>query len=71
MENGLPADATTHQHMRRDLNTLTNEHDPFDYIYMMNRWAHSAGCMREFEVALSCGIQVIFEECNLPLVKFS
>lgn len=33
MKNGLPFDADTHQHMRRDLNVLTNEVDPFDYIY--------------------------------------
>lgn len=66
MENGLPADSTTHQHMRRDLNTLTNEEDPFDYIFMMERWTHSAGCWKEFEAAISCGIAVIFGENKFP-----
>ena len=70
LENGLPFDAPTHAHMRRDLNVLTNELDPFDYIFMMRRWTHSAGCMREFETAISCGIEVIFEEVDTPTIKF-
>lgn len=65
LKNGLPFDAKTHIHMRRDLNILTNEEDPFDYIFMMRRWAHSAGCYKEFETALSCGITVIFEESSI------
>lgn len=47
LKNGLPFDADTHQHMRKDLNILTNEDDPFDYIFMMRRWNHSAGCWDE------------------------
>lgn len=62
LKNGLPYDADSHSHMRRDLNILTNEEDPFDYIFMMRRWTHSAGCTKEFEDAISCGISVIFEE---------
>ena len=62
LENGLPFDADTHRHMRRDLNILTNEEDPFDYIFMMKRWTHPAGCWKEFEDAVSSGIAVIFEE---------
>lgn len=64
LKNGLPFDADTHLHMRRDLNILSNEDDPFDYIYMMRRWTHSAGCWKEFEEAVSCGIAVFFEEGN-------
>lgn len=64
LKNGLPFDADTHRHMRRDLNTLTNEEDPFDYIFMMRRWTHSAGCWKEFDDAISCGIAVIFEESS-------
>ena len=69
LDNGLPFESETHKHMRRDFNILTNEEDPFDYIYMMAGWMHSAGCRREFEVAVSCGISVIFEEI-CPTIKF-
>ena len=65
MENGLPPESTTHEHMRRDLSVLTNEEIPFEAIFMMKRWTHSAGCWKEFETAISCGIRVIFEEMNL------
>lgn len=65
LKNGLPFDAETHRHMRRDLNILTNEEDPFDFIFMMRRWTHSAGCYKEFENALACGMTVIFEEMSL------
>lgn len=43
MENGLPAEATTAQHMRRDLHELTREDEPYDSIYLMEKWNHSAG----------------------------
>ena len=62
LKNGLPFDADTHQHMRKDLNILTNEDDPFDYIFMMRRWAHSGGCKLELDTAIACGIKVVFEE---------
>lgn len=65
LDNGLPFDADTHRHMQRDLNILTNEDDPFDYIFMMRRWTHSGGCWKEFEAAVSCGIPVIFEESSI------
>lgn len=65
MKNGLPPDATTHRHMRRDLSVLTNEEIPISHIFMMKQWTHSAGCWKEIETAISCGITVIFEEMNL------
>lgn len=61
LKNGLPFDAETHRHMHRDLNVLTSEDKPFDYIYMMQRWLHSAGCKLEFDVATACGISVLIE----------
>ena len=64
LKNGLPFDADIHQHMRRDLNILTNENDPFDYIFMMKRWPHSSGCKTEMDNAIACGITVVFEESN-------
>lgn len=65
MKNGLPPDSDTHGHMRRDLSVLTNEEIPISHIFMMERWTHSAGCWKEFETAVSCGIMVIFEEMNI------
>jgi hypothetical protein len=62
MENGLPAEATTAQHMRRDLSNLCREKDPFDTIYMMEGWTHSKGCKTEFDCATAMGMQIIFEE---------
>ena len=64
MENGLPAESTTHEHMHRDLAELTNEERPFTAIYMMEKWTHSAGCRLEFEVATSIGITVFFGEVS-------
>lgn len=60
MKNGLPKDATTSQHMRRDLNELTREDKPYQYICLMEGWNHSAGCWTEFHDALACGMKVIF-----------
>jgi len=59
MCNGLPADAGTHAHMRRDFEMLLQ----CDAIYMMERWTHSKGCQVEFEVATAIGLEVYFEEC--------
>ncbi len=59
MHNGLPADAGTHQHMKRDFEMLLQ----CDAIYLMERWLHSKGCQVEFEVATAIGLEVYFEEC--------
>lgn len=65
MENGLPAEATTHEHMHRDLAELTREdYGHFDAIYMMQKWTHSAGCKLEFDVATSIGLNIYFEEVD-------
>jgi len=58
MENGLPDEATTHEHMKRDIELLMT----CDYIYMMRRWTHSKGCKVEFDVATAIGLPVFFEE---------
>lgn len=67
MENGLPFDAGTHEHMHRDLAELTREDRPYDAIYMMRRWTHSKGCKVEFDVATAMGLRVAFEEVNAIL----
>ena len=60
MKNGLPKDAKTSKHMRRDLNELTREDKPYQYICLMDGWNHSHGCWTEFQTALACGMKVIF-----------
>ena len=65
MENGLPDDATTREHMRRDIEMLMT----CDMIYMMRRWTHSKGCKVEFDVATAIGLEVYFEETR-EFVKF-
>ena len=69
LENGLPVEAATFQHMHRDLAELTREDKPFDAIYMMRRWTHSAGCKLEFDVATAIGLDVYFEDAGM-MVKF-
>lgn len=58
MENGLSDEASTHEHMKRDIELLMT----CDYIYMMRRWTHSKGCKVEFDVATAIGLPVFFEE---------
>ena len=67
LKNGLPADAGTHAHMKRDFELLLQ----CDAILMMAGFLHSAGCKVEFDVATACGMHVYFEECHgLCNVKF-
>ena len=66
MNNGLPADAKTCDHMRKDLRLLND----CEYIYMMTGWNHSAGCWTEFHDALAMGLEVIFEQIGLKPIKF-
>lgn len=65
MENGLPAEATTHEHMKRDIELLMT----CDMIYMMRRWTHSKGCKVEFDVAAAIGLPVLFEESG-EIIEF-
>ena len=62
LKNGLPFNASTSQHMRRDLNELTREDKPYDAIYMMKKWNHSAGCWTEFKVACAIGLEILTEQ---------
>ena len=65
MCNGLPEEATTREHMKRDIELLLT----CDYIYMMRRWTHSKGCKVEFDVATAIGLPVLFEEAS-ELIEF-
>lgn len=70
MENGLPPESTTNEHMHRDLAELTKEgRKRYDAIYMMRRWTHSKGCKVEFDVATAIGLIIFFEEAG-NFVKF-
>lgn len=66
MENGLPENAPTRQHMRRDIEMLMC----CDIIYMMKGWTHSKGCKVEFDVATSIGLSVMFQETGLETFRF-
>lgn len=59
MANGLPLDAGTHAHMKRDFEMLLG----CDAALFMDRWLHSAGCKVEFDVATAIGLEIFFEEC--------
>ncbi len=69
MENGLPAEATTQQHMLRDLAELTREKIPYDAIYMMKGWQRSKNCTTEFNVATALGLNVFFEQAG-EMIRF-
>ncbi len=62
MMNGLPFNAPTSKHMLVDLNELTRVDKPYDVIYLMKGWNHSAGCWTEFKVALAIGLEVLAEQ---------
>lgn len=54
--NGLPKEATTNEHMRKDISKLCE----CDTIIMCQKWNHSAGCVQEFNVAVSIGCEIKF-----------
>lgn len=63
LDNGLPSDSTTHQHMREDLKMLLE----CDEIFMLQDWNRSAGCQTELNVAVAAGMKVIFENANTSI----
>ncbi len=69
MKNGLPRDAPSCAHMRRDLAELNRLDHPYSAIYMMRRWTHSLGCRTEFNNATAIGLDIIFEE-GAQAIKF-
>lgn len=66
MENGLPDEATTYQHMKVDIRHLLL----CDAIYLLRRWTHSKWCKVEFDVATAIGLDVYFDESNTK-IKFT
>lgn len=57
LDNGLPDDAGTHAHMKRDFEMLLG----CDAIFMMTDWLRSAGCKVEFDVATASGLVVYMD----------
>lgn len=66
MENGLPEDSPTSEHMKADIKGLLE----CDGIYMMSHWNHSAGCQTEFMVANACGMTVMLEQLGKTAIRF-
>ena len=58
IENGLPADASHERHMRCDFGLLMG----CDYIYLMNGWSKSRGCMSEAFLSFAMGIKLLHNE---------
>ena len=58
IENKLPAEASHERHMRCDFGLLLY----CDYIYLMEGWMESRGCVAELLVAKSAGIKVLHNE---------
>ena len=57
LKNGIPDTADWRVHMRRDMQLLLG----CDAIYLTKDWESSKGCKLEFDVATSCGLEVIYE----------
>lgn len=58
IENGLPAEAPHEMHMRLDFALLMG----CDYIYLMDGWSKSRGCMSEAFLSFACGIKLLHNE---------
>lgn len=58
IENHLPNDAPHTRHMRSDIGLLIG----CDYIYLMEGWMNSNGCVGEMLVARVAGIKVLHNE---------
>jgi len=58
LENGVPLDAPTSEHMKEDIKNLLM----CDAIWMANHWQFSVGCRTEYAVALACNIRVVYEQ---------
>ena len=57
MENGLTRHASVSQHMRADLVALAS----CDAFFQLPGWEASANCRLELNVALACGLKIIYD----------
>lgn len=58
--NGWVDGLTGYDYMRHDLKGLLD----CDTIFLMHGWEHSVGCKIEFDVAVSIGLDVWFEDLS-------
>lgn len=65
MENGLPADATTREHLRADFRMLLD----CDAMVFLEGWERSAGCQSEFHVGNSIGVEMFFGLSKVPMLS--
>lgn len=57
-DNGLPEDASRHEHMRKDLRMLLR----CNAIVLCPGWEHSEGCLLECSVAKQCGMRIAYAD---------
>ena len=57
LENGLPVDTPTCDHMRADFKMLLEA----DVIFMCEGWEESSGCVAEWTVAKCCHMDIKYE----------
>lgn len=65
MCNGLPATASTQEHLRADFKMLLE----CDAIVFLKGWERSAGCQSEFHVANSTGMEMFFGLSKVPRIS--
>lgn len=58
-DNGLPDEASYHDHMKADIQMLLS----CNYIYLLDGWEHSEGARLEKHIAEKCGIKQL--NCNI------
>ena len=58
LNNGLPSTATYDEHMKRDLEMLSE----CSIIYMLDGWETSKGCRIEFNSAITSRKSILFEK---------
>ena len=58
LENGIDADAPVCEHMRQDFRMLLD----CDAIFLGEGWQESMGCRSEFDVAVACRMDLIYEK---------
>ena len=57
LKNGLDASVHWREHMKRDIQLLLE----CDTIFMCKDFEYSKGCKFEFDVATTCGLNVLYE----------
>ena len=58
LENGIDSDAPVCEHMRQDFRMLLD----CDAIHLGKGWELSSGCRAEFEVAVACRMDFVYEK---------